>query len=934
MPENNGFIENNTTLAKAEDLNVLISSIETALANRGVTVDISTFTKDTFIDSSTPAIREMDNAADTLAYETDFLISDAVRGNKVFKEFYNKITLLKNDLESNLGCNGTCTFSCYSTCSEGCTGGCTEGCASSCGEGCSNSCDTGCSTGCDTGCKTSCSGRCGYSCTSSCGSGCANGCSDKCEACSGTCETACGGGCSTDCRGACGGSCYGWGIAACLGVAGVHLAFCPGVGGCSLQCKGCGGECTGACHTGCTGHCGNTCSGCSTSCGSGCRSGCTGCANLCSGSCDATCGSGCSTNCSTSCLTECVSGCSNGCAGGCYQECSKSCRTNCDNTCVNGAEFERSDLHMQIIYCDNCSTSCLGGCSDSCYDTCSDGCYTTCLGSCDTTCQVQCANDCETACQDGCLNTCFDGCDDTCTTSCDNTCLDECVTTCRDSCIGTCSVGCEDTCADTCLDTCMTECVNTCMTECVTQCVINCADTCFDTSGWGSLGPWPPLRNNVPITITKNSLENNILNFTVNEEIDFPLSSYLGFYVYYDNVNYGEEVVADSSNKATDEGSKLQMIQISNATDPITGNLDITKEEGKDFFVFQIIYDSCLAMTEPNSYKNPYNYYISPLYYFDESGNLMEVDDTRIIWGSIVTPTLSLSRSGSTVRGTIGNTQEGVTYVYKVGSAPTSVDDGTQISGTTFSFSNSSSLTVYVKGFRTGYHDSEVVSASVGSYNPTPSLSSPQVSVEWLEGLNQAYIDISNWSDSNTYQIVLTESGGNTSFIWGSSTHQRTINMNRNHFPLTWDDMSQNLSFYVRASRSGYLSSTSSTQSHTGSYKTGMTGADLGLTISRSGLSTSLYGDNIAINAYVVISPSASSSTTISSLGVKIYWTIDGSTPTMINSYSSFNADSSPSYYVNTGINKNSIPAGSTIKIRAYANGVKVSSTVTLGQID
>ena len=88
---------------------------------------------------------------------------------------------------------------------------------------------------------------------------------------------------------------------------------------------------------------------------------------------------------------------------------------------------------------------------------------------------------------------------------------------------------------------------------------------------------------------------------------------------------------------------------------------------------------------------------------------------------TLQTPTLSLSRSGSTVSGTVGNRVTGATYRYKVGSAPTSDSDGSAVSSSgTFSFTNSSAVTVYVKGFMDGYKDSSAVSASVSAYNPAP----------------------------------------------------------------------------------------------------------------------------------------------------------------------------------------------------------------------
>ena len=85
---------------------------------------------------------------------------------------------------------------------------------------------------------------------------------------------------------------------------------------------------------------------------------------------------------------------------------------------------------------------------------------------------------------------------------------------------------------------------------------------------------------------------------------------------------------------------------------------------------------------------------------------------------TLQTPTLSLSRNGSTVNGTIGNTVSDATYVYKVGSAPSYETDGTQISGTSFSFTNNNAVTVYVRGFKDGYNPSNSVSKSVSANLP------------------------------------------------------------------------------------------------------------------------------------------------------------------------------------------------------------------------
>ena len=91
----------------------------------------------------------------------------------------------------------------------------------------------------------------------------------------------------------------------------------------------------------------------------------------------------------------------------------------------------------------------------------------------------------------------------------------------------------------------------------------------------------------------------------------------------------------------------------------------------------------------------------------------------------VPTPTLELSRSGSTVYGVIGNTISGAIYRYKVGSAPNTEGQGTIISGTTFNFSNSNAITVYVRGFKDGYEMSDAVSASVDSQ---PQCATPSIS--------------------------------------------------------------------------------------------------------------------------------------------------------------------------------------------------------------
>lgn len=157
------------------------------------------------------------------------------------------------------------------------------------------------------------------------------------------------------------------------------------------------------------------------------------------------------------------------------------------------------------------------------------------------------------------------------------------------------------------------------------------------------------------------------------------------------------------------------------------------------------------------------------------------------------TPTLSLSRSGSTVNGTIGNTVSGATYRYKVGSAPTSETDGTAISGTSFSFTNSSAITVYVRGFMTGYQMSNAVSASVSSYTPT--CATPSISFD---------------TNTNTVSISCATSGATIYYRRGSSG---SYSIYSGSFTI-----SATTTIYAYATRSGY--NTSSTTSRTCTYST------------------------------------------------------------------------------------------------------------------
>ena len=88
---------------------------------------------------------------------------------------------------------------------------------------------------------------------------------------------------------------------------------------------------------------------------------------------------------------------------------------------------------------------------------------------------------------------------------------------------------------------------------------------------------------------------------------------------------------------------------------------------------------------------------------------------------------VSLSRNGDTVNGTIVNGMSGITYRYTVNTmSPQDENDGTAISGTSFSFVNAGEVTVYVRGFRTGWSMSNAQSASIGISEtsiPVPSLS-------------------------------------------------------------------------------------------------------------------------------------------------------------------------------------------------------------------
>lgn len=188
----------------------------------------------------------------------------------------------------------------------------------------------------------------------------------------------------------------------------------------------------------------------------------------------------------------------------------------------------------------------------------------------------------------------------------------------------------------------------------------------------------------------------------------------------------------------------------------------------------------------------------------------------------VPTPTLTLTRSGATVNGTIGSTDSSATYRYKVGSAPTSNTDGTLISGTTFSFSNSNAITVYVRGFRTGYDMSDAVSKSVSSYTPpTPKCATPEISqtdntVTFTCDTSGATIHYSGCGKSGTCSsggsVEITESGTMTAYATASGyTQSNTASMSCTYaeeipdpfisFSVWASDTADDFNFYITASQ-------------------------------------------------------------------------------------------------------------------------------------
>ena len=143
------------------------------------------------------------------------------------------------------------------------------------------------------------------------------------------------------------------------------------------------------------------------------------------------------------------------------------------------------------------------------------------------------------------------------------------------------------------------------------------------------------------------------------------------------------------------------------------------------------IYYGINSTTNLNTYNGPFDITYSATIYAccQRGGNRGSFVSQYCVYVApkLKTPTLSLSRNGTTVNGTIGNLETGATYRYRVGSAPTSSSSGTAISGSSFSFTNRNAVTVYVRGFKTGYTMSDAVSASVSEY-VQPTCATPVIS--------------------------------------------------------------------------------------------------------------------------------------------------------------------------------------------------------------
>lgn len=154
----------------------------------------------------------------------------------------------------------------------------------------------------------------------------------------------------------------------------------------------------------------------------------------------------------------------------------------------------------------------------------------------------------------------------------------------------------------------------------------------------------------------------------------------------------------------------------------------------------------------------------------------------------VPTPVLNLSRKGATVTGTISNTINNASYVYKRSSTPPSSEtDGTVISGASFSFNDSTPCTVSVRGFAEGYEPSEVASDSISAQPScaTPSISQSGNTVTFTCSTSGATIHYSGCGKSGMCSsgdsISITQSGtmsayATASYYKTSGTAQKICN--------------------------------------------------------------------------------------------------------------------------------------------------------------
>lgn len=159
---------------------------------------------------------------------------------------------------------------------------------------------------------------------------------------------------------------------------------------------------------------------------------------------------------------------------------------------------------------------------------------------------------------------------------------------------------------------------------------------------------------------------------------------------------------------------------------------------------------------------------------------------------TVQTPTLTLTRTGANVRGTVGNRDYSATYLYKIGSAPRNNTDGTVISGSSFTIEdNPNAYTVYIRGFRTDYIDSEAVSASV---EKQPTVQTP--TLELTRSSTRVTGTVGNRDTSATYRYKIgsaPESKTDGSSVSSSGT-----------FSFTNSDA---VTVYVRGFRTNYIDS-------------------------------------------------------------------------------------------------------------------------------